>query len=293
MKLLKNMFSRKLSWEQHSFTGIVAAGERIVIFCPERSDQTTIVLSHILSWKDHFKQISIILSDYDYTFFKRIDRDETTTYFNIKNRIRPFNNSVILNFNSDKKIRDIFDHCKNSTILDVNNSANMQFIPPPTDPLTLLKKFADFFDFSWERYQYKIEVTNSELLAAKHQFIKNKFKNFILDFTNDISAKKIEKIVHTVKHDFSANIYFTGKRISNKDFINIEEIQVANLLELYSLAKVCDLLITDRSEIAEVFAGLDVDQIFLGKSLDNRSVQCVEQDNVTKIINVINKILNK
>ena len=109
---IKNLFNRKLSWEQHSFTGIVAAGERIVIFCPEGSDQTTIILSHILSWKDHFKQISIILSDYDYTFFKRIDRDESTTYFNINNRVRPFNNSVILNFSSDKKIRDIFDHCE-------------------------------------------------------------------------------------------------------------------------------------------------------------------------------------
>ncbi len=293
MKLFKNMFNRKLSWEQHSFTGIVAAGERIVIFCPEGSDQTTKILSHILSWKDHFKQISIILSDYDYTFFKRIDRDETTTFFNINNRIRPFNNSVILNFSSDRKIRDVFDHCKNSTILDVNNSANMQFIPPPTDPLTLLKKFANFFDFSWERYQYKVDVTNSELMAAKHQFINNRFKNFILDFSNEISAKKIEKIVHAIKHDFSANVYFTGKKINNKDFINIEEIQVANLLELYSLANVSDFFITDRPEIAEVFAGLDVDQIFLGKSLDNKSLKCVEQDNVVDMINIIKNILNK
>ena len=199
----------------------------------------------------------------------------------------------MLNFSSDKKILDVLDHCKNSTILDVNNSANMQFIPPPTDPLILLKKFANIFNFSWERYQFKVEVSKSELMAAKHQFINNRFKNFILDFSNDISTKKIEKIVHTLKHDFSANIYFTGKRINNKDFINIEEIQVANLLELYSLAKVCDFFITDRSEIAEVFAGLDVDQIFFGKSLNNRSLKCIEQDNVTEMINVINNILNK
>ena len=130
-------------------------------------------------------------------------------------------------------------------------------------------------------------------MAAKHQFINNRFKNFILDFSNEISAKKIEKIVHAIKHDFSANVYFTGKKINNKDFINIEEIQVANLLELYSLANVSDFFITDRPEIAEVFAGLDVDQIFLGKSLDNKSLKCVEQDNVVDMINIIKNILNK
>jgi hypothetical protein len=293
MKLFKNLFNRKLSWEQHSFTGIVASGERIVIFCSDDSNQTSSVLAHILSWKHHFKQISIILSNYNYSFFKRIDKDKTTTYFNINNDIELFNNAVIFNFCSLKKMRKVLNHCKNSTILDIHNPANMQFIPPPTEPLTLLKKFANFFDFSWERHQYKIEITNSELIAAKHKLIDNRFKNFILDFSNNISAKKIEKIVHTIKHDFSANIYFTGKKINNKNFINIEEVQIASLLELYSLVKVSDLLITDRLEIAGTFADLGVDQIFLGKNSGKSSLKCVEQNNIFELKNVIHDLLNK
>ncbi len=293
MNLFKKLFSRKPSWEQHSFTNIVASGERIVVFCSDDSNQTSLVLSHILSWKDHFKQISVILPNNDYAFFKKIDVDETTTYFNITNDIKPFHNSVIFNFSSLKKIRRILNHCKSSTILDISNPANLQFLPTPTDPVFLLKKFADFFDFSWGKHQYDIEISNSELVVAQHQFIKNRFKNFILDFSSNISAKKIEKIVHLIKHEFSANVYFTSKAIHDKDFINIEEIHVVNLFELFTLAKVSDLLITDRTEIAGAFADLDINQIFLGSKFDNRQIKCVEKNNIAKLGNIIHNIINK
>ncbi|MBT4575220.1 MAG: hypothetical protein HOB92_02010 [Candidatus Cloacimonetes bacterium] len=293
MNLYKKIFSPKQSWEQHSFTNIVASGERIVVFCSDDSNQTSLVLSHILSWKDHFKQISVILPNNDYAFFKRIDEDETTTYFNITNDIKPFHNSVIFNFSSLKKIRKVLNHCKSSTILDINSPANLQFLPTPTDPVFLLKKFADFFDFAWERHQFNIEISNSELVVARHQFIKNRFKNFVLDLSSNISAKKIEKIVHIIKHEFSANVYFTSKAIHDKDFINIEEIHIVNLFELFALAKVSDLLITDRLEIAGAFADLDIDQVFLGSNIDNRQIKCVEKNNIGNLGNIIQNIINK
>ncbi|MBT3756140.1 MAG: hypothetical protein HOG24_07680 [Candidatus Cloacimonetes bacterium] len=293
MNLFKKIFSPKQSWGQHSFTNIVASGERIVVFCSDDSNQTSLVLSHILSWKDHFKQISVILPNNDYAFFKRIDEDETTTYFNITNDIKPFHNSVIFNFSSLKKIRKVLNHCKSSTILDINNPANLQFLPTPTDPVFLLKKFADFFDFAWERHQFNIEISNSELVVARHQFIKNRFKNFVLDLSSNISAKKIEKIVHIIKHEFSANVYFTSKAIHDKDFINIEEIHIVNLFELFALAKVSDLLITDRLEIAGAFADLDIDQVFLGSNIDNRQIKCVEKNNIANLGNIIQNIINK
>ena len=293
MNLYKKIFSPKQSWEQHSFTNIVASGERIVVFCSDDSNQTSLVLSHILSWKDHFKQISVILPNNDYAFFKRIDEDETTTYFNITNDIKPFHNSVIFNFSSLKKIRKVLNHCKSSTILDINNPANLQFLPTPTDPVFLLKKFADFFDFAWERHQFNIEISNSELVVARHQFIKNRFKNFVLDLSSNISAKKIEKIVHIIKHEFSANVYFTSKAIHDKDFINIEEIHIVNLFELFALAKVSDLLITDRLEITGAFADLGIDQIFLGSNIDNRQIKCVEKNNIGNLGNIIQNIINK
>ena len=293
MNLFKKIFSPKQSWEQHSFTNIVASGERIVVFCSDDSNQTSLVLSHILSWKDHFKQISVILPNNDYAFFKRIDEDETTTYFNITNDIKPFHNSVIFNFSSLKKIRKVLNHCKSSTILDINNPANLQFLPTPTDPVFLLKKFADFFDFAWERHQFDIEISNSELVVAKHQFIKNRFKNFVLALSSNTSAKKIERIVHIIKHEFSANVYFTSKAIHDKDFINIEEIHIVNLFELFALAKVSDLLITDRLEIAGAFADLDIDQVFLGSNIDNRQIKCVEKNNIGNLGNIIQNIINK
>ncbi len=74
---------------------------------------------------------------------------------------------------------------------------------------------------------------------------------------------------------------------------NIEEIQVANLLELYCLVKVSDLFITDRIEIAGAFAGLGIDQILLGAKVDDKSTKCVDKNNIFEMKNVIQDILNK
>ena len=293
MSLFKNIFSRKLAWEQQSFTGIVAKGESIVVFCPENSYQTTIILSHILNWKEHFTNISIILPAYDYPFFNRVSVDAEICYLNLNDIVKPFKNAVIFNFNSNKKIYKILKHCNNSTILDINNSANMQFIPAPQDPVLLLKKFADFFDFSWELVNYDLDVSKSELMVAYHQLIKNRFKNFVLHFSNEISTKMIETIIQTVKHEFAANIYFTGKNITSKDFINIEIIQVTNLLELFNLAKNSDILITDKIEIAGTFVDIGITQVFLGKNFGNSTLKCIEQKDISALKSVIKDALEK
>lgn len=293
MNFFKRIFSKKKVWKQHSFTSIVASGERIVIFCSENSYHTAMILSYVSTWKDRFKQISIILPDYDHAFFSKIDMGENTTYFNIINDIKPFDNAVIFNFSSSKKIRKTLNRCNNSTILGIDVPANLQFLPAPTNPIYLLKKFADFFDFAWQKQKLYVDTTKSELVVAKHQFIKNNFKNFILDFSNDLSAKNIGRIVQIVKHEFSANIYFTGKRIPDKDFINMEEINLLNLLELYDLAKVSDLLITDKREIAGAFADLDVAQIYIGYNIDNTQIKCIEITKIDNIKNVIYHFINK
>ena len=74
---------------------------------------------------------------------------------------------------------------------------------------------------------------------------------------------------------------------------HIEEIHVANLFELYSLAKVSDLLITDRLEIAGTLADLVVNQIYLGTKFDSGSLRCIELNNIINLKNIIHDILNK
>jgi hypothetical protein len=115
----------------------------------------------------------------------------------------------------------------------------------------------------------------------------------VLALSSNTSAKKLERIVHIIKHEFSANVYFTSKAIHDKDFINIEEIHIVNLFELFALAKVSDLLITDRLEIAGAFADLDIDQVFLGSNIDNRQIKCVEKNNIGNLGNIIQNIINK
>jgi len=288
-----DIFRKKQTWKQQSFTNIVSTGEKIVVFCSENSYHTAVVLSYVLSWKKHFKQISIILPNYDYAFFSKINMGESTTFFNLANDLKPFGNSVIFNFTSSKKVRKILTRCHNSTIIGIEDPSNLQFFPAPTEPVFLLKKFANFFDFPWQINQLSIDVTRSELVVAKHQFIKNNFKNFILDFNNDISAKVISKIVQLVKHDFAANIYFTGKRVPDKDFINIEDIKISNLLELFDLAEVSDLLITNKLEVAGAFADLDVTQIYFGDNTEVKQLKYFEIADLQNLKNKIDNILNR
>lgn len=289
---IKNIFSKKKSWQQQSFTNIVAEGERIVIFCSENSYHTAVALSYILSWQEYFKQKSIILPNYDYAFFSKMNLGENTTFFNLINDIKPFGNSVIFNFTLSKKVKKILTRCKNSTVIGIEDPSNLQFFPAPTEPVYLLKKFANFFDFPWQINKLSIDVSKSELVVAKHQFIKNNFKNFILDFDNDISTKVISKIVQIVKHDFSANIYFTDKRVPDKDFINIEDIKILNLLELFDLAEVSDLLITNKIEVAGAFADHDVDQIYFGNNTNNEQLKQFESADLQNLKNKIYNILN-
>lgn len=288
---ITDFFNKKPTWQQQSFTDIVAEGERVVIFCSESSYHTAVILSYVLSWRERFKQISIILPEYDYQFFSKMNLGESTTYFNLMNDLKPFRNSVIFNFSSLKKVSKLLTRCKNSTIIGIEDPSNLQFFPAPTEPVYLLKKFAAFFDFPWVLNKLSIDVSRSKLVAAKHQFIHNKFKNFILDFDSDISARVISKIVQIVKHDFSANIYFTGKRVPDKDFINIEDIKISNLLELFDLAEVCDLLITNRLKVAGAFADLDVKQIYFGSNEEIKQLKHYENADLNNLNNKINNIL--
>jgi hypothetical protein len=103
----------------------------------------------------------------------------------------------------------------------------------------------------------------------------------------------IETIIQTVKHEFAANIYFTGKNITSKDFINIEIIQVTNLLELFNLAKNSDILITDKIEIAGTFVDIGITQVFLGKNFGNSTLKCIEQKDISALKSVIKDALEK
>ncbi|MCF7859421.1 MAG: hypothetical protein K9N07_08915 [Candidatus Cloacimonetes bacterium] len=291
MRSINKIFNNKSSWQQNSFTDIINSGEQLVVFCSENVYHTSAVLSHILTWRDHFKQIALILPEFEYSFFKRLEKKESIVCFSNRSEIKPFKNSVIFNFSSERKARKIVDKCLRSSILDINNPANLQFIPTPADPVMMLKEFADFFDFSWGTYQYEIDTSNSELMVARHQFIKNRFKNFILDFSKSFPTNKIEKIVHKLKQDFSANIYFTNKKITDKSLINIEEIKIADLLELYNLAKVSDILITDKQTIAGTFSKLGIKQVYLGLDFGCENLQFTAPDNLVHLSKIINDSL--
>lgn len=104
--------------------------------------------------------------------------------------------------------------------------------------------------------------------------MQNRFPNFVLEISDNYSARSLEGLIKMYKQNFSANLYLSDKIINTKDLINIAPIERKDLYELYLLAKSSDLFITDKANIAELFAVLGDTVILLGDKRSEKNVKC-------------------
>ena len=138
-----------------------------------------------------------------------------------------------------------------------------------------------------------MELTIAEENIATHRFIQNRFPNYILDINKSNTQKVNEGVVITLKQNFSANIYLTGRTIHKKNFINIEDIEYENLFDLFILARECDLFITDNTDWAKIFSQLDVKMICLDINEVIKGVKSIDPVDVFELKNSISSILKK
>jgi hypothetical protein len=290
---IASLTRKNKSQNQQNFTRLMTERERIIIYFSANSEHTFEIFSYLVSWKELFTEIICIIPNYSFMFFKRLNLPENFTIINQETDLKPFNNSVIFNFYHNKQVTRNLKLSQNSAIIDIENPSNLQFFPIPDSPVSLFTNFARFFNFPIQKSLLKLELTIAEENIATHRFIKNRFPNYILDINKSSSQKINESVVTTLKQNFSANIYLTGRTIKKKNFINIEDIEYENLFDLFILARECDMFITDNLGLAKIFSQLEVKLICLDKNEVIEGVKSIDPEDVSELKNSISSILKK
>ncbi|MCK4311769.1 MAG: hypothetical protein KAW88_03430 [Candidatus Cloacimonetes bacterium] len=293
MKKIISRIKGTKPYQQQNFTQMMIDRERLVVFFSENPAYTFDTLSYIINWSKLFKEFVCIIPDFSYTFFKRITPFKNIKYLNLSSDLDPFPESIIFNFSKEKHMSKLLKQCKDSTIIDLNNPSNLQFVPTPDNPVTILENFAVFFNFPMNKAEIKIELSPSESHITKHRFIQNRFHNFILDINQPGSRKQNENLVAALKQNFFANLYLTGRKINKKNFINIVDIEIENLYEIYSLAKESDLFLSDNPALVNIFAKLGVNLIYLGEKVGTDDYKCINPQNVFELKNIIPEVMKK
>lgn len=279
--------------KQQNFTRLMTERESIIIYFSANSEHTFEIFSYLVGWKKLFREIICIIPEFSFIFFKRLNLPENFTIINQKTDLKPFNNSVIFNFSHNKQATRNLKLSQNSAIIDIENPSNLQLLPIPDSPVSLFTNFARFFNFPVQKSLLEIELTIAEENIATHRFIQNRFPNYILDINKANTQKVNEGVVITLKQNFSANIYLTGRTIHKKNFINIEDIEYENLFDLFILARECDLFITDNTDWAKIFSQLDVKMICLDINEVIKGVKSIDPVDVFELKNSISSILKK
>jgi hypothetical protein len=103
----------------------------------------------------------------------------------------------------------------------------------------------------------------------------------------------MENYVKSFKQNFSANVYLTDKTFVSKEMINIEEMPIHDLYELFCLLAVSDLFITSKTSLANMMGELGYFVILLGKDSDSKNVKAVELKELFSLKNLIRHHLDE
>ncbi len=292
-KILSRLVNKKSDHKPHNFTQILSEPKKMVIFFSNNPVDSFEVISYIKNWKKLFREFIFVFPDYEFSFFKRFQILENINFLRYDDDLPPFNDCVILNLCEDKNHIKHLKQSKRSTIIGLNDTSNLKFIPPPSEPLQILRSFADFFNFPLKRTKLELELTPSESSITKQRFIQNRFYNFVLDLNGSTSTKMNENLVIGIKRNFSANIYLTGKSINKKDYLNIVDVKIESLFDLFALAKKSNLFFSDNYRIARLFSLLNVGILFLGEKDKIENTDSIYPGNIYEWKDMVTKVIKK
>ncbi len=285
---MKNLFKKKLKQSKQNFSELIGNAKRIYTFFPTDVFISHEILTHVYNWNQHFPELIFIVPDFNYKFFEIYGQTENLKFVNFADKFTIQAKSIIFNLNKNIRLEKLLNDKMNSIIVSINDNSNLIFAPKPKSEIEILRKFADFFNLTFEGRELNFEFSG----ISKPQFIQNKFPNFIIDIHNKISKKKLTTLVSTFKQDFSANIYLTKNNIGKNEFLNLKKVEIESLIDLLSYALNSDLFITDNASIAQIFSNKETNILFLGnQNLDD--VKNVNIKDIFEIKSIINEIIKK
>jgi len=289
-KIFKNLFEVKFEAEQLNFTEIISKKERLIVFFPQESNRIYHIFSYINSWKDAFKKNIFFLPEFSFPFFQKIALNSDHDFKQMENKISDCDNSIILNLSESENVKKILSNCKNAIIADIGNFANLQFIPKPEHAEELIIEFTDVFKLPKRRTKINFQSFENEFDKTKDTFFYNKFPNFILDLHNQKNSKMTENLIKKLKLYFSANIYLTGIPFKKDIYPNVKNVKLKDLLEIYCLAKVCNIFISDNIELVDLFSNLHVRQVLISKGKPLKKVKSQNLSEFQNILDLVNMV---
>ncbi|RLC51032.1 MAG: hypothetical protein DRZ79_03430 [Candidatus Cloacimonadota bacterium] len=293
---LDRFFKRSLDSEQLNFSALIRQRQNLIVMFSENPAENFEILSYLKSWFEIFEKNTIILPAFQIAFFEKIVSVENLSFRVFSSRISAYENSIVLNFNGNQIARKIIASCKNSIVCDIDNFSNVRFYPLPQNPISLLREFAAFFNLEIQPQKITVAFGGKHDSGIKTKFLHNKFPHFIIHLREMKADKNLEILIKKMKFYFSANIYLTGVFLKNHDFPNLENLKISNLLELFRLARACDIFLTDDKNLANIFSHFEINQVFIGKEnkkINSRNIHVYEEDKILELVNMIQEILKK
>ncbi|RLC51875.1 MAG: hypothetical protein DRI23_04110 [Candidatus Cloacimonadota bacterium] len=293
MKFIRNVFSRRSVPEPHNFSQLISGRERLIVFLPDDVLDSYQILCHLVVWKDLFKEMLIFVPQYSHTFFSRFNIGSNVKYVVFSFEKAPLIGSSILNFSLEKSIEKYLKNCKGSTIVDSSNKSNLQFIPYPKSALEILEKFAGFSNLPFQETHISFELTKAEHFTNKQKYFHNRFPDFVLNISSNVSSKKLDNLISNLKLSFSANIYLTHRSIKNSNFPNLESIELETLLQLYQYAISCNLFLTTDASLAGLLQSLNKTCLHLGTGFNSDNVKSVKINDFELMQGIVPQLMKK
>ncbi len=283
MSFISRIFSRRKKIKPHDFTEVMKHREQLVVFLPSNLHTSFRLISIIATMKSDFKEFFLFTSEYALPLFSKLKFAANMSYLSFSSEQPVFDKAVIFNFCRQKAVSAFVKRCTQSTIIDMENQANLQFLPLPDDPVIMVQRFCEFYDLKFAEQKLSLPLSQQEIAITKQRFLQNRFPDFLLEIDEQFSSRTLEGIIKSFKQNYSANIYFSDSVINTKDLINIEAIQKKELFDLYLLAASCDVFVTSKEEVARLFGDLEIDCILLGKQLEYRNVHSFVHNDLFKM----------
>jgi len=293
MSFWGKIVKKKTNEPPHGFSEIMKMRELLVVFLPEDIYESYRIISYINGWNELFKKIYLFTSESALPFFSRLLSNPNLQVLLFNTEQPAFQKAVIMNFGRQKSVLSFIKRCSQSTVIDIANQANMQFVPPPRNSLELFGRFCGFYDLQMQESNPVLSLNVSELNITKQRFTQNRFPNFLLEMDQDFSGNELDGLIRLFKQNFSANLYLSDKSAHKKDLINLEDIRPQHLADLYNLAGACDLFITSKPEVAQLFAAMGVFVLLYGTQSEQPNLHCFTSKDLFKIKSLIHERLKE
>ena len=283
MSFFGKIFGSRKKIKPHDFSEVMKHREKLVVFLPSNLHTSLRLISVVSTLNAEFKEIYIFTSEYALPLFSKFKFATNLFYLCFSTEQPVFQKAVIINFSRQKTVTGFVKRCIQSTIIDIQNQANLQFLPLPNDPVILMQRFCEFYDLKFAEQKLSLPFSPQDITITKQRFLQNRFPDFVLDIDEQFSSRTLEGLVKSFKQNFSANIYFSDSIINTKDLINVEAIKQKDLFDFYLLAASCDVFVTSKEDVARLFGDLNIDCILFGKQLDSRNVHSFVLNDIFKM----------